>query len=334
MSEKMSEVYDAYDISIIRTMRGRGATIIAAQEGLFYLQMPDISESRLQSEYAFKERLFQAGFERIDRCIKNTKDSLVTFDRYNNPYVLRKFFEGRECNITDVREICAAVKNLARFHGIGRAVWKETDGDVHIRTTANFRKRNQELKRIRAFVSKQHPKRSFESLYLSAYDYFCEQAVACEQAYLLQEKKSDYDFDNHLGYCHGMYNHHSVLVEQLDNGDLQLNTIGFDKFYVGNQLADLYHFLRKTVEKNNYDENILKKILMTYDIYCPLSKHDLQYIYMLYSYPEKFYKISNQYMNAPKKLISPKIQKKLEKIMLDEGKKLQLLEQFAQYIET
>ena len=55
---------------------------------------------------------------------------------------------------------------------------------------------------------------------------------------------------------------------------------------------------------------------------------------MLYSYPEKFYKISNQYMNAPKNWISPKLQEKLEKIMLDEGKKLQLLEQFAQYIET
>lgn len=333
MSEKMSEVYDAYDISIIRTMRGRGITIIVAQEGLFYLQMPDISESRLQSEYEFKERLYEAGFTQMDRCIKNKKESLVTFDRYNNPYVLRTYFEGRECNVTDLREIDAAVKNLARFHSVGQAVWKDMDGDVHVRITSDFRKRNQELKRIRAFVAKQHPKHSFESLYLSAYDYFCEQTAACEVAYAKQVENGDCEFLNHLGYCHGMYNHHSLLVEALDTGDLRVNTIGFDKFYVGNQLADLYHFLRKTVEKNNYDENIMQKILSTYDAYCPLSESDLQYIYMLYSYPEKFYKISNQYMNSPKNWISPKMQEKLEKVMLDEGKKLQLLSRLEQIIQ-
>lgn len=333
LSEKMSEVYEAYDISMIRTMRGRGITIIVAREGLFYLQMPDISESRLQAEYLFKERLYEAGFERIDRCIKNTKESLVTFDRYNNPYVLRHYFEGRECNITDSREMCAAVKNLARFHSVGRAIWKEMGGDVHVRTTSDFRKRNQELRRIRTFVAKKHPKRSFESLYLSAYDYFCEQAYLCEQTYATQQEQGALSFDNHIGYCHGMYNHHSVLVEQTDSGDLQINTIGFDKFYVGNQLSDLYHFLRKAVEKNNYDKTVMQKILMTYDIYCPLSRQDLQYIFMLYSYPEKFYKISNQYMNAPKNWISPKLLEKLERVMLDEGKKLQLLKQLAWAIE-
>lgn len=333
LSEKLSEVYDAYDISVIRTMRGRGTTIIVAQEGLFYLQMPDISESRLQSEYEFKERLYEAGFTRIDRCIKNKKESLVTFDRYNNPFVLRTYFDGRECNITEEREICAAVKNLARLHSVGQAVWKAMDGDVHVRVTSDFKKRNQELKRIRAFVTKQHPKKSFESLYLSAYDYFCEQASACEEEYMTNLENKSFEDTRHLGYCHGMYNHHSLLMEQLDTGEICVNTVGFDKFYVGNQLTDLYHFLRKTVEKNNYNENIMRKILTTYDVYCPLSKADLQYIYMLYSYPEKFYKISNQYMNAGKNWISPKMQEKLEKVMLDEGKKLQLLEQFAQYIK-
>ena len=57
-----------------------------------------------------------------------------------------------------------------------------------------------------------------------------------------------------------------------------------------------------------------------------ISEKDIEYIYILYSYPEKFYKISNQYINSPKNWISPKMIEKLDKVIKDEGKKLELLE--------
>ncbi|MGN0152286.1 MAG: hypothetical protein ACI39Q_07415 [Wujia sp.] len=332
MSDKMSEVYEAYDMEIHQTMRGRGAILLSTDKGVFQLKTPDVNESRLIAEYQFKEKLNDMGFVHIDRCIRNNRDELVTFDRYNNPYVMRYFFSGRECNMMDAEERAFAVDNLARLHEVCRMVWNSTEGDVHIRMCSDFRKRNQEMKRVRNFIIRQKQKREFEELYLRAYDYFFEQAKRCEELYMarLQEMNGD-DGDGtectgHLGYCHGMYNQHSVLLCQDDMGAPFVATINFDRFYVGNQLNDLYHFLRKAVEKNNYNIDVAQQIIRCYAEKCPLNSRDIEYIYILYSYPEKFYKISNQYINAPKNWISPKMLEKLYKVIQDEDNKKNVLD--------
>ena len=118
MAEKMSEVYEAYDMEIYQTMRGRGAFILNTDKGVRQVKQLDVNESRLKAEYQFKEKLVQNGFTNIDRCIKNNQDELITYDRYGNPFVVREFFDGREMNINNIDEILTAVKNLAEFHRI------------------------------------------------------------------------------------------------------------------------------------------------------------------------------------------------------------------------
>lgn len=322
MSEKMSEVYSAYDIEVRQTLRGRGSTILVTDKGVYQLKSLDTNESRLNAEYLFKESLYEYGFTSIDRCIKNCDGELVTYDRYNNPFVMRSFFLGKECNATKTDDINDAVDNLARLHIACREVFNSTENDVHIRTNGDFRRRNRELKRVRTFMGRQKLRREFENVYIKAYDYFYEKALRCE------EKFTPYfsmDRGEHLGYCHGTYNHHSILIETDDAGNRHIGTINFDKFYVGNQLADLYHFTRKIVEKNHYSFQILSNILERYGRICPLSEGDIEYIFILYSYPEKFYKLSNQYINSPKNWISPKMMEKLNRMIEDEGDKEALL---------
>lgn len=329
LSDKMSEVYETYDMEIRQTMRGRGAILLSTDRGLFQLKSPDVNESRLIAEFQFKEKLHDMGFPHIDRCVKNNRDELVTYDRYNNPYVMRHFFEGRECNLTAPDEVRLAVDNLARLHLVCREVWRSTEGDVHIRICSDFRKRNQELKRVKNFMVKQKKKREFETVYLKAYDYFYQQAKQCEEHAADGERKEEAapcGVQAHLGYCHGMYNQHSVILTQTESGPAVAGTINFDRFYVGNQLNDLYHFMRKALEKNNYNFELAEQIISRYSDTCPLDGRDLEYIYIQYRYPEKFYKISNQYMNAPKNWISPKMLEKLERVIEDEDKKQRVLE--------
>ena len=69
------------------------------------------------------------------------------------------------------------------------------------------------------------------------------------------------------------------------------------------------------------------RIIRRYGASNSLNKGDVEYIYMLYSYPEKFYKISNQYMNSPKNWISPKMLEKLQKVVMDEEKKHIILQE-------
>ena len=46
---------------------------------------------------------------------------------------------------------------------------------------------------------------------------------------------------------------------------------------------------------------------------------------VLLSYPEKFWKISNRYMNTRKSYISPVLMEKLQKVIEDDQEKLKIL---------
>lgn len=331
MAEKMSEVYNAYDIHINQVMRGRGAWILITDKGIYQLKGLDVNPSRLSAEYQFKEGLESGGFCSIDSCVKNEDQELYTCDRYGNPYVLRHFFLGRECNPADMEDVVQGVRNLARFHQVGKAVFESSEGDVHIRVTGDYRKRNQCLKRVRNYIMKQRSKREFEERFIKTYDYFYQQGLGCQEEYEHMVKESDKDQADekeggfgHLGYCHGMYNHHSLVMTE-DN-DCPVGTISFDKFYLGNQMDDLYHYLRKILEKNDYNIKIMSTIIDEYNKVNPISKDDLNYIYTCYCYPEKYYKLANQYINGTKNWLSPKLLEKLDRLIDDEGKKQLLLQ--------
>ena len=331
MAEKLDEIFEMYGLCVKQLTRGRGTTILKTEEGLFQLKPLLVNESRIVAEYKFKGALSDYGFTCIDSVIPDNENNLVTYDRYGNQYVLRSYFDGRELNIRNREEIGLAVTNLAKFHIASAKVFFETERDVHVRPSIEFNRRNKEIKRVKNFMQRQKSKRDFELKYLDEFDYFYSQAIRCEEAYREFEKNNLDDGiaeaeRKYLGYCHGQYNHHALLV---NSGTVF--TTGFDRFYVGNQLADLYHFLRKTLEKNDYREDIMKYILDGYNELRPLDRWGLEYIYMLYSYPEKYYKISNQYISLSKNWISPKMLEKLEKIRFDESKKLDMLNALKRY---
>ena len=257
--------------------------------------------------------------------MKNNEDELITYDRYGNPFVMRMYFDGREMNVMNKNEVLHAVDNLILLHRAGREVWQAVDRDMQIREKNDVKRRNRELKRVHNYISKQSPKREFEALFIRAFPYFYEQGLQCERMLNTEPKEC-----RHLGYCHGSYNHHSVLI--CGGGtDRQAATINFEKYHVGNQLQDLYYFIRKTVEKKGYTYALLQAILERYQEGILLQQDDIEYIQGLYRYPEKFYKLSNQYMNGSKARISPKMVEKLNRIIVEEEKKQNLLEKLSSY---
>lgn len=325
MAEKMSEVFEMYDVRLDHIGRGRGAMVLYTDKGVRQVRAAEVSEKRLQAEYEFKENMYAAGFKNIDRLVKNNEDELITYDRYGNPFVMRMYFDGREMNVMNKNEVLHAVDNLILLHRAGREVWQAVDRDMQIREKNDVKRRNRELKRVHNYISKQSPKREFESLFIRAFPYFYEQGLQCERMLNTEPKEC-----RHLGYCHGSYNHHSVLI--CGGGtDRQAATINFEKYHVGNQLQDLYYFIRKTVEKNGYTYALLQAILERYQEGILLQQDDIEYIQGLYRYPEKFYKLSNQYMNGSKARISPKMVEKLNRIIVEEEKKQNLLEKLSSY---
>lgn len=323
MSEKMSEVYEAYDMEILGAVRGRGSMILKTDRGIRQISPFDGSEERLEQEREFKENLYETGFHHIDCCVPNREGELITCDRYGNPYVMREYFEGRECNSGSICDLNQAAANLAVFHIRGRELYAKEGRTYAYREPGNFRRKTQEMKKIRSFISKRPTKNDFELLYIEAYDVFYRQAIDCQA---MMDACDRTNIAGHIGYCHGAYNYHSVLF---CGG--YLATVNFDRFHVGYQLIDLYQFIRKVMEKNNYNFNMAVKIIEEYDRILPLTIEDYRYIYILYSYPEKFWKVSNRYMNSRKCWISPANLEKLSKLITDEQEKQKFLSDFCNH---
>ena len=118
--------------------------------------------------------------------------------------------------------------------------------------------------------------------------------------------------------CHGSYHQHHLII--LPNG--QAAVIQFENFYVGNQLDDLFYLMRKALEKNQYSLSYAETILDGYEEEHKLNQNDYRYLYRLLAYPEKYWKLANQYMNHSKSVLSPKLTEKLmEEVSLQEKKK-------------
>ena len=319
----MCEVYEAYDMDIMGYGRGRGAIILKTDKGIRQVSPLIGNEKRLEEEKIFKEKLYNEGFVHIDRVVENRDGELVTYDRYGNPYVVREYFEGRECSPSNIHDLERAAGNLARLHTCGMKLYISEGRNWNLKSPGNFIGRTQEIKKIKSFISRRSTKNEFELLYIKAFDYFYEQAVKCRQ---VMEKLDTGRQSFRIGYCHGAYNYHSILF-----CDDYMATINFDRFHIGYQLIDLYQYIRKVMEKNNYNFNLAVKIISEYEKVAPLGREGYEFIYMMYCYPEKFWKISNRYMNSKKSWISPASIEKLEKVITDEKEKLKILKEFSEY---
>lgn len=320
LAEKMVEVYEAYDMDIQSVGRGRGSVIVTTDKGIRQISPFAGTDERLAEEKLFKDKMYEKGFCYVDRVVPNIENELITCDRYGNAYVMRQFFEGRECSPNNIRELEKSVINLAQLHRAGREIYLEENREYAGKTPGGIEKKLGELRRIRNFVSKRNKKNDFELMYIKNFDYFYSQALACKRLYDEQFVRND----KWIGYCHGSYNYHSVLF-----CDGFIATTNFDKFHVGYQLVDVYQFLRKALEKNDYDVSYARDILDSYSQIQQLGKEDYRFIYIMLSFPEKFWKISNRYMNLRKNYISPVLMDKLTRVIEDEQQKSHILSEFS-----
>jgi hypothetical protein len=84
--------------------------------------------------------------------------------------------------------------------------------------------------------------------------------------------------------------------------------------HLGDQMRDLYHFMRKVMEKHGWSQSLGQEMLSAYDRVMPLTSRDRESLYYLFLYPEKYWKQINFYMNANKAWIPDRNMEKLKNL--------------------
>lgn len=326
MEEKGAEFFEKYEIEVTGTVRTRGAYRIETGQGPKLLLPYGGSEQRAVFEQKILRRLQECGFA-VDSYVENKEGKYVTQDEYGESFLLKDWYYGEECNVRKTEQVLAAVRNLAGLHkclsGIGVSE-EELPGAVQKSLPELFEKRNRELRRVRTFIREKRRKAYFETVYLNIFPEFYEKAEAALERAKREGCAAESEAAKRAGnVCHGMYTHHNLLL--LPDGSFA--TVNFDKACIGVQIADFYLFFRKLMEKTGWDRQLAEEMLSAYGEVRPVEQGEWQIFYLLLSYPEKFWKITNSYYNGKKSWIPQKTTEKLLAVKDQEREKQALLEQ-------
>ncbi len=319
LNEKYQMLLDQYDICVNRLKRGRGGILCFTNCEVYALAQTSFSEERLHSVSEWTKMLRTAGFPCTDQYILNKNGYFLSYDKYYESFAMRKTFSGSDCDIHSLRDLKAAASILGRLHKSSADLSFSSDNlRKYTSIYKHYQHKYSETKSIGRFIRGKKNKGAFEYQFMEHFSEFQKQMeMALEFLYRFVPSTA--------GWCHGAYNHHNIIMT--DSGP---SIIHFEHFFYGYPILDLYYFLRKVLEKNDYRFPYCETILRSYAKEFPLSLQDFRCLYGLLLFPEKFWKISNQYMSHKKHWVSPRYINKLEEFTLSKELRTIFLEKYVQ----
>lgn len=323
MNDRAVKLLENYDIEVLRTGKGRGAVLCEAKQGYFIFKEYNGPQNKLMFQNELLSRIAQESGLMTEQLVKTKEGNLFVKDNDQTVYILKTYFNAKECSLREKQECRQAVSTLAALHKVMRLPVEESTEETKIfRIDCEYEKHNKELRKVRRFLREKSQKNGFELYLLECYDFFLEKALAVTQELKEYGVEEDFGYTIQQGYvCHGDYQYHNLL-----QCDRKTAVINFEKCIRDNPVRDLYLFLRKLLEKNNWSVELGKELLDVYQQENPLSIHDSVQLYYRFAYPEKFWKIVNFYFNSGKAWIPEKNTEKLRKVMEGEQNKQNFLD--------
>ena len=238
-----------------------------------------------------------------------------------------------ECSVSSIGDLVQAVNSLARLHVSMRRMPKHllikqekvqseeskqdmTEGNAVTNThkerqslACQYEKHNRELRRVRAYLHRKKKKSVLEQFIQKSLDEMYNQADIAVRAMMdgeLYEVEEQAKKEGHL--IHGAYHQHNVLI-----GQGQTAAVNFEQFRVGCQICDLYQFIRKIMEKHNWNQELGMRLIREYNRVQNMSQKEISLLGFMIAYPEKYWKQVNFYFNNSKSWISEKNIEKIKK---------------------
>lgn len=322
MNDRNTEVLNRYELEVNGIRRGRGAWLCETNQGLMLLKEYKGTVKRLEFEEEVLKEAEQKGFPYVDQYVRNRDNELVSSADDGTRYILKHWYADRECNIKDSGEIKNAVSVIARLHKLFREVEGKDEwnlGSMIAQPQAQEMERhNRELRRARTYIRGKRKKTEFELCVIGNFDLFYAQAA---DAKIGMEELETQGLAAAAHLCHGELNQHHIL-----SGSGYTAIIEFNKMHLGTQMTDLYHFMRKVMEKHEWDLSVGLEILHDYDKVLPMSQKEKDYLYYLFLYPEKYWKQINFYYNANKAWIPARNIEKLKNLEIQQNNRNHFLE--------
>ncbi|MDO5426171.1 MAG: phosphotransferase [Eubacteriales bacterium] len=351
MNEKDLTILEQYDLQVHTFRRGRGSFLLETDQGLKLLTEFSGTEPRLRFQNRICGQIGSRSTVRVDRVLETKEGKLIARDREERGYILKDWFEGRECSTRSEEEILLAVRLLAEIHKVMRipeeraeelvSAAEEKPAEDEERLDGPGKgakipdkerfcgtpldqecaKKLREIKKVRTYMRGRKQKTAFELLFLKAFETFSDQAGEVTELLEAAEFTELYAMSLEEGrVCHGDYNQHHVFLAGTNAAVMDFSRARYDI-----QIVDLYQFLRKIMEKQGWDARLGMKMLDEYGKVRAISGPEMKNLWLRLKFPEKFWKLANHYYNSKKSRTPEKGMEKLQTLIAQEEKRQRFL---------
>lgn len=351
--DKLYLCISQYDFKVKGMTRFGGGIYLDTDKGNFLLKQRKVSENRVIFEEEIKQLLYNNAFPRTDFCIKNIEDNYVTEGMYGETYTCKHNYYGTMCEMDNPQALLQAVKALACLHNAlwgytptmtrksklklmaddslyyaeaselakEKENNEEADKEDQYFTKADipyreglmselFYKRLSELRRTYKYLGKQKNPLGIETTFISILPEYIKK---CNEALAFLDKEADQRLYKEAyqkgNIIHGAFTGHNIIFINDETA-----VIGFEKARIGACIHDLYMFIKKAGEKNDWNLQLIDNLLKTYNHIRPISSDEFNILMARLKFPEKFWKTINMYFNGKKNWIPGRVEKKLEDV--------------------
>ncbi len=328
MNDRVIALLENYDITVLRSWKGRGAIIFETSEGVKQIREYARPKSKLPLLAGLLNQVSEAGICSVDQYIKTKEGEYFVCDKDEITYIVKDYHDGRECDIHSKEDLVKGVTLLAKLHRVMKLPadkMPETEFKMTpFPLSEEVAKHNRELIKAFRYLSDKGQRSEFELYLLHHFKPFLEQAKETKRLVEQEDFSSLYEESIREGaFIHGEYQYHNILY-----GEKDAAVVNFEKAVPDTCVKDVYYYLRKAMEKNGWDEGIFVSILEGYDKEKTLTPLEKRQIYLRLLYPEKFWKIVNFYFNSAKSWIPIKNMEKLSTLIRQEEIKQSLLNKY------
>lgn len=334
MNEKALGVLDQYELAKENTFKIRGNYGMDTPSGKFIMKEYSDSEEKMIRLRMLQNHLDSVGVS-TEMIMINQTGKYVSISEDGYAYILHKMYDMDQCDIKDEIHIKKATRVLAQFHKasmdfqIAEPGVKENEEAQNIKPyhkgknlVQAYEKHNKELGNIRNYINKRGNKNRFEMSLQEIIPQFFEQAKTATEK-LKQTKYNEIymeSLEKHY-LCHGNFTHHSI-------GFCEDKVILLDLMKVNEApfIHDLYDFLRKVLEKNQWKKEVGDLVINTYNEVFKLDNYHIYILKALLTYPVKFWKVVNYYYNSNKAWYSEKNEEKLNNFLEQEKARWEYIE--------
>lgn len=316
MYNQTEAILSQYEMEINEVTKGRGAFICNTSKGKKILVPFRGSKEKGRMLLDFLKEVKSRGFE-VEQIEQNRKEEAVTEDEYTQErFLLKDYVDGVEISAGKLEEMKEAVRMLAIYHNVSEQLSAGQETANLSENVTNWQRHYRELIKVRNYIKNRKKKSEFEQIYMKHFEH--NRKTAEKSLELLQE---EFDLPARSLLCHGDFNQHNVL---LSNGKYRI--VHFENIQYTWAMTDLANFVRKMLEKNDWSDGIGMELISEYDRYRPMRIAEYRQLYGLLLFPEKFWKVTNHYMNSRKTWISERDIEKLKRVIEQEEKRLNFLD--------